>query len=119
VDVTPAESELPKSYQRILDHLYSRAIVIDNGSATAALMSVDAGVIPDQGSGASGLRQVSQVATLPALPDQWVKFRPQSDTPQSRAIMKAIGQLPRSTISHASWVGDSSRIAAQAWPQVL
>ena len=32
VDVTPAENELPKSYDGILDHLYSRAIVIDNGS---------------------------------------------------------------------------------------
>ena len=47
VDVTPAPAELPKNYDGILDHVYSRAIVIDNGSATAALISVDAGGVPD------------------------------------------------------------------------
>src|SRR5579871_3748930 len=47
VDVTPAPSELPKTYDGILDHLYSRAIVVDNGSARAALISVDAGAVPD------------------------------------------------------------------------
>jgi neutral ceramidase len=48
VDVTPAESELPKTYEGILDHLYARAIVLDNGTASAALISVDAGGIPEQ-----------------------------------------------------------------------
>lgn len=48
VDVTPAPSELPKNYDGILDHLYSRAIVLDNGKTTAALITVDAGAIPDQ-----------------------------------------------------------------------
>ena len=47
VDVTPAENALPKNYEGILDHIYSRAIVIDNGSATAALITVDAGGVPD------------------------------------------------------------------------
>lgn len=47
VDVTPAEKELPKSYEGILDHLFSRAIVIDNGTASAALITLDAGGIPD------------------------------------------------------------------------
>jgi Neutral/alkaline non-lysosomal ceramidase, N-terminal len=47
VDVTPAENQLPKNYEGILDHIYSRAIVIDNGSATAALITVDAGGVPD------------------------------------------------------------------------
>ena len=48
VDVTPAESELPKNYEGILDHLYSRAIVIDNGATKAALLTLDAGAMPDQ-----------------------------------------------------------------------
>ena len=48
VDITPAENELPRNYEGILDHLYSRAIVIDNGAASAALISVDAGGVPDQ-----------------------------------------------------------------------
>ena len=47
VDVTPADKDLPKSYEGILDHLYSRAIVIDNGTSNAALVSLDAGAIPD------------------------------------------------------------------------
>ncbi|HLH29947.1 MAG TPA: neutral/alkaline non-lysosomal ceramidase N-terminal domain-containing protein, partial [Terriglobia bacterium] len=40
--------ELPKSYEGILDHLYSRAIVLDNGTSSAALISLDAGGIPEQ-----------------------------------------------------------------------
>src|SRR5436190_6622721 len=47
VDVTPAESELPKNYEGILDRLYSRAIVLESGSMTAALISLDAGGVPD------------------------------------------------------------------------
>jgi Neutral/alkaline non-lysosomal ceramidase, N-terminal len=48
VDVTPAQNELPKNYAGILDHLYSRAIVLQSGNTSAALITVDAGVIPDQ-----------------------------------------------------------------------
>ncbi|HEY4363063.1 MAG TPA: neutral/alkaline non-lysosomal ceramidase N-terminal domain-containing protein [Bryobacteraceae bacterium] len=47
VDVTPAANALPQNYEGILDHIYSRAIVIDNGSAAAALITVDAGGVPD------------------------------------------------------------------------
>ena len=47
VDVTPAESELPKNGYGVLDHLYSRAIVLENGAATAALVTVDTIAIPD------------------------------------------------------------------------
>ncbi len=38
---------MPKTYDGILDHLYSRAIVLDNGNASAALITVDAGAMPD------------------------------------------------------------------------
>ena len=48
VDVTPSASELQKTYDGILDHLYSRAIVLENGNARAALIAVDAGAVPDQ-----------------------------------------------------------------------
>jgi neutral ceramidase len=47
VDVTPSQGELPKNGYGILDHLYARAIVLDNGEVTAALVTVDAGAIPD------------------------------------------------------------------------
>ena len=47
VDVTPSGSELPKNGFGILDHLYARAIVLDNSAAAAVLVTVDAGAIPD------------------------------------------------------------------------
>ena len=46
VDVTPANNELPKQYKGVLDKIYSRAIVLDNGTTKAALITVDAGAIP-------------------------------------------------------------------------
>ena len=56
IDVTPAEGELPKTYhghedrryEGILDRLYARAIVVDNGTTSAALITLDAGSIPDE-----------------------------------------------------------------------
>jgi hypothetical protein len=47
VDVTPAENERPKNNLGVLDRLYARAIVVDNGVTSVALISVDAGAIPD------------------------------------------------------------------------
>jgi hypothetical protein len=47
VDVTPADGELPKNSQGVLDRLYARAIVLESGSASAALITVDAGAVPD------------------------------------------------------------------------
>jgi neutral ceramidase len=47
VDVTPADGELPKNSQGVLDRLYARAIVLESGGASAALITVDAGAVPD------------------------------------------------------------------------
>lgn len=44
IDITPAPGDLPSTITGIHDNLYVRAVVIDNGSAKAALISVDAGV---------------------------------------------------------------------------
>ena len=65
VDVTPAASELPKNYESIFDHLYSRAIVVDNGVTSAALITVDAGAVPDQ-IWQSVTRQVEKDLGIPA-----------------------------------------------------
>src|SRR5687768_5590785 len=46
VDVTPAQDELPKNSRGILDRLYARAIVLESGTSTAALITVDTGAIP-------------------------------------------------------------------------
>ena len=48
VDVTPAQGDLPKNYEGIHDRLYSRAIVLESGNTSAALITVDAGAVPDQ-----------------------------------------------------------------------
>jgi hypothetical protein len=46
VDVTPSQGELPKNSFGVLDRLYARAIVIENGASSAALITVDAGGVP-------------------------------------------------------------------------
>uniref|UniRef100_Q026K4 Neutral ceramidase n=1 Tax=Solibacter usitatus (strain Ellin6076) TaxID=234267 RepID=Q026K4_SOLUE len=43
VDVTPAQSELPRTMEGIHDRLHSRAIVVDNGTTAAAIITLDAG----------------------------------------------------------------------------
>jgi len=48
VDVTPAPGELPKNMRGILDHLYARAIVLENGTTSAALVTVDTGALSDE-----------------------------------------------------------------------
>jgi neutral ceramidase len=48
VDITPGPDETTKEYTGVLDHVYARAIVIDNGHTKAALVSVDAGAIPNR-----------------------------------------------------------------------
>jgi neutral ceramidase len=47
VDVTPSPGELPKNSRGILDRLFARAIVLESGTSTAALVTVDAGAVPD------------------------------------------------------------------------
>jgi neutral ceramidase len=48
VDITPLETELPRNMQGgIHDRFYSRAIVIDNGITSAALITVDTVMLPD------------------------------------------------------------------------
>jgi neutral ceramidase len=48
VDITPSQEELPKQFLGVLDRLYSRAIVVDNGHTSVALISLDAGAVPNQ-----------------------------------------------------------------------
>src|SRR5688572_8748080 len=45
VDVTP--TELARNTLGVHDRLYARAIVLENGTASAALITVDAGAVPD------------------------------------------------------------------------
>lgn len=47
VNITPAKEELPKNYLGVNDSIYSRAIVINNGTTSAVLISVDIGGFRD------------------------------------------------------------------------
>jgi neutral ceramidase len=46
IEITPAQ--LPKGSEGILDRIYARAIVIDNGASRAALVSADVGMFGEQ-----------------------------------------------------------------------
>lgn len=46
-NITPSKEKLPSNYLGINDSIFSRAIVIDNGSTGAALISVDIGGFSD------------------------------------------------------------------------
>jgi len=46
VDITPPAADLPPGSQGVLDPLYARAIVIDNGHQRAAMLTVDTGGLP-------------------------------------------------------------------------
>ncbi|OJW57617.1 MAG: hypothetical protein BGO57_00335 [Sphingomonadales bacterium 63-6] len=46
VDVTPSQKELPANFRGILDHVYARAIVVDDGATLAAMVTIDTGAIP-------------------------------------------------------------------------
>jgi neutral ceramidase len=48
IDITPDESKLPENIDGILDRLYSRAIVVENNVTSAALVTVDTGMIFEQ-----------------------------------------------------------------------
>jgi hypothetical protein len=46
VDYTPAAGQLPAGFLGVLDRIYVRSLVVDNGSSRAALVAIDAGGIP-------------------------------------------------------------------------
>src|SRR5207247_8235590 len=48
VDITPKESDLKISTDTIRDHLFVRAIVVDNGNTCAVLVGMDIGGARDQ-----------------------------------------------------------------------
>ncbi|MGP1609564.1 MAG: hypothetical protein ACTS5G_02575, partial [Burkholderiales bacterium] len=47
VELTPAADALPPNYRGINDPLYARALVVADGDTRAALVTLDAGGIPD------------------------------------------------------------------------
>ena len=66
VDVTPTGSELPGNYLGVLDRVYARAIVLESGTARAALITVDAGIISD-GIWQAVTRQIEAELRIPSV----------------------------------------------------
>ena len=66
VDVTPTGSELPGNYLGVLDRVYARAIVLESGTARAALITVDAGIISD-GVWQAVTRQIEAELRIPSV----------------------------------------------------
>jgi hypothetical protein len=48
VNITPSKEDLPPNFLGIHDSIYSRAVVIDNGTTAAALISVEVGFLSDR-----------------------------------------------------------------------
>ena len=46
IDYTPSGAQLPRNFNGVLDPIFVRALVLDNGKTRAALISIDAGAIP-------------------------------------------------------------------------
>lgn len=46
VDYTPLAGDLPRNFRGVLDPIYVRTVVLDDGNARAALVTIDAGAIP-------------------------------------------------------------------------
>jgi hypothetical protein len=46
IDITPEQTKLPRGYDGINDHIFVRAIVVDDGHTRAGLVTVDAGAVP-------------------------------------------------------------------------
>ncbi|WP_338870312.1 neutral/alkaline non-lysosomal ceramidase N-terminal domain-containing protein [Spirosoma sp. SC4-14] len=70
VDITPALDELKKPYFGINDNIYSRAVVINNGSNTVALVSVDIGGINNE----MADRILAKIKALSGIPVQNIQL---------------------------------------------
>lgn len=65
ISITPTQEALPKNYLGINDSIFSRAIVIDNGKTSAALISVEVGMLRDN-NWSSVTKQIEKELGIPA-----------------------------------------------------
>jgi hypothetical protein len=66
IDITPSENALPRGYTGIHDHLYCRAIVMNNGITRAAFISVDQGMVSNT-SYEKVIKQIEQEFHIPVV----------------------------------------------------
>ena len=48
IDYTPRGAQLPRNYIGVLDPIFVRGVVLDNGRTRAALVAIDAGAMPTE-----------------------------------------------------------------------
>jgi hypothetical protein len=66
VDMTPDKNALPQGYHSIRDNLFCRAVVIENRETSAALISVDWGMVSDA-SFDKWTKEIEKTTGIPAL----------------------------------------------------
>jgi neutral ceramidase len=64
VDITPPIDELPQPYKTIYDHIYVRALLLDNGATRAAVIIADVPVI-QAGVHADLIRKIAKQGAIP------------------------------------------------------
>jgi hypothetical protein len=65
VDMTPSENALPQGFSRIIDRLFCRVVVIENGETGAALISVDWGMV-SEGTYDKWTKKIEETTGIPA-----------------------------------------------------
>lgn len=66
VDITPAPDAMPARYRRVVDHIYARALLLDNGNQRLAVVIVDSPTI-----GAKVARDLKEgIAARAQVPEQ-------------------------------------------------
>jgi len=66
IDITPSPDKLPQGFLGVLDHIYVRTLVVDDGRARAALVAIDAGGIPTALVDKVSARAASELSIPPA-----------------------------------------------------
>src|SRR5580765_6577626 len=66
VDITPDANAIPRPYTSILDHLYARAIYLENGHDRAVLLNADVGALSTAITGKVSAELSSELNVPPA-----------------------------------------------------
>jgi hypothetical protein len=112
LDITPDEKALPKGYEGINDHIFVRAIVVDDGRTRAGLVTVDAGAVPTQiwsqvtQRAAAELRIPASQLLLTATHTHSVPFGASKELPSQivAAISQAVARMKPASVGYGTGV---------------
>lgn len=100
VEITPSKAEWPKSVSGVLDPIFVRAIVVDDGQTRAALLTVDTIILPEAvWSDVSA--QIEREFAIPRDQILLTATHTHSAFPQGPGLERAIRDAVRSAIGHA------------------